>query len=136
MTRPPAAARTEHARIRAERRSAVPASCKTTQQSRIAKQGHEKPVQRENDWRDHTLIPLARLKGWRVYFTQRSDRSPAGFPDCWFVRNGRLLVRELKRDGKEPTAAQTAWLEALRAAGVDAQVWRPADWPTIQAELE
>ncbi len=94
------------------------------------------PVQKENDWRDHTLIPLARLKGWRVYFTQRSDRSPAGFPDLWLTRNGVLLVRELKRDGKVPTDAQQHWLRALRLAGVDAKVWRPQDWPAIQAELE
>lgn len=94
------------------------------------------PRQPENDWRDGTVIPFAKLKGWTCYFTHRAQHSPSGFPDCWFVRDGRLLVRELKRDGQVPTAAQAWWLEALRGAGINAGVWTPKDWPAIQAELE
>ncbi len=93
------------------------------------------PVQGENAWRDHTIIPYARLQGWRVYFTHHSQHSPAGFPDLWMVRGAQLLVRELKTDTGRLTAAQREWLEALQGAGVDAKVWRPRDWAWIVATL-
>ncbi len=93
------------------------------------------PVQSENRWRDSTIIPYARLRGWRVYFTHHSRHSPAGFPDLVLVRGERLLVRELKTDRGGVTGAQIAWLAALQMAGVDATVWRPSDWLAIQKEL-
>ncbi len=94
------------------------------------------PVQSENAWRDHTVIPYARLRGWGVYWTHYSKHSPAGFPDLVLVRGRVLLMRELKTDRGRLTVAQAHWLMALQAAGVDADVWRPSDWRAIQAELE
>ncbi len=38
------------------------------------------------------------------------------------------LAAELKREGKNPSAQQAAWLAALEAAGVEVFVWRPGDW--------
>ncbi len=98
--------------------------------------GAQKPVQSENAWRDHTLVPYARLRGWRVYWTYFSKHSPAGFPDLTLVRDGVLLIRELKTDRGRLTDAQRDWLAGLQACGVDAAVWRPSDWPAIQKELE
>ncbi len=40
---------------------------------------------------------------------------------------GGVLVRELKREGKNPTREQQQWLDFLAAAGIDAGVWRPSD---------
>jgi hypothetical protein len=62
----------------------------------------------------------------RWYHTFDSRRSSSGFPDLTIVGSS-VLFRELKREGKNPTAAQQAWLDALTAAGEDADVWRPSD---------
>jgi len=61
------------------------------------------------------------------YHTYRSVKSPSGFPDRVYASPGGVLFRELKTAKGRPTAAQTAWLDGLRAAGVDADVWRPED---------
>ena len=58
---------------------------------------------------------------WR----QHASRAAIGWLDWSIAGAGGFMVRELKRQGKEPTAAQDAWLEALRGAGVDAGVWKP-----------
>lgn len=47
----------------------------------------------------------------------------------------RLLVRELKAERGRVSEAQGIVLEALRRCGIDAKVWRPSDWPTIEATL-
>ncbi|HET6910749.1 MAG TPA: VRR-NUC domain-containing protein [Mycobacteriales bacterium] len=72
---------------------------------------------------------LARLRGWLVYHTHRSDRSEPGFPDVIAVhpRTGHLLAVELKSANGRITRDQRAWLDALQSAGVDARVWYPAD---------
>lgn len=72
---------------------------------------------------------LARLRGWKTYHTHRSDRSEPGFPDlvCVHPRTGQLLVAELKTERGLPTTEQTAWLGALRLAGLDVFLWRPSD---------
>lgn len=75
---------------------------------------------RENDWRD-AITALAGGLGYLVYFTMRSTRSPAGFPDLVIVTppnwpgTPTLIVAELKRPGNRPTLAQRAWLDALAA---------------------
>jgi hypothetical protein len=61
------------------------------------------------------------------YHTRDSRRSAAGFPDWTICGPGGVIFRELKREGKHPTGAQLAWLDALTAAGVDAGVWCPSD---------
>lgn len=90
----------------------------------------------EVDWRDHTLVPYARLRGWRVWFVQRSDASPAGWVDLVLARDGRVLFRELKADRGRLTAAQRECLHLLRLGGLDVSVWKPAMWSAIQDELE
>jgi hypothetical protein len=75
--------------------------------------------------------------GLLMYHTHRSQHSPAGFLDCVIVGQ-RVLYRELKREGKNPTISQQEWLDRLTAAGQDADVWRPTDWFSgrIVAELQ
>lgn len=95
----------------------------------------------------------AQLNGWRVFHVSDSrrevidrrqgvsrlvgDELAKGWPDLVLVhpRRGLLLVRELKSDRGRVRPEQKEWLEALRAVGVDADVWRPRDLPEIEAVL-
>lgn len=83
------------------------------------------------------VLELAGWCGWRCYHTYDSRRSEAGFPDLVMVRDGRLVVAELKSERGRVSAEQQGWLEAfgLVAAGsagrVRVCVWRPADWAAI-----
>lgn len=85
----------------------------------------------------HAVCQLAALAGWRVYHPYLSIRSAPGFPDLLLTRPGQpVLYAELKLDGKRPTPAQAAWLEALhQASGTEVYVWRPSDWAAIEARL-
>lgn len=76
------------------------------------------------------VVRMARELGWIVYHAWRSDHSEAGFPDLVCLRRmpDRVLVAELKREGKDPTPAQLTWLGYFEAVGVPAYVWRPGDW--------
>ena len=79
---------------------------------------------------------LARALGWLGYHTHRSDRSEPGWPDLVLVRGDRLLYRELKTSTGRLMPAQQTWLDALRAAGADASVWRPEDLLEGRVEAE
>lgn len=88
-----------------------------------------------------TLIDTAIRYGWTVaHFrparTERGWRTPMqghkGFPDLVLARAGRVIFAELKSATGRPTKEQRAWLAAV---GVHGRLWRPADWPTIVAEL-
>lgn len=74
------------------------------------------------------VIGMARLRGWRVYHTHDSRRSPAGWPDLILARPPRLLAVELKSERGRVTVKQREWLEGLAACGVSVAVWRPSDW--------
>lgn len=69
----------------------------------------------------------ARTLGMLRFHTYDSRRSEAGFPDEVLVGNRRVLFRELKRQGKNPTPAQQQWITRMEAAGLDVDVWRPED---------
>lgn len=73
------------------------------------------------------VIAQAKRRGWSVHWTWRSDHSPDGWPDLVLCRPPRLLIVELKREDKQPTPAQAAWLERLQLCGVEVYVWRPSD---------
>lgn len=110
---------------------------------------------------------LALARGWLFYHTHRSDKSDQGYPDCTMVRfrpswdkRGVLfevIFAELKREEKNPTTNQQAWLDAVgicnlwdvvsvgdlntldgKAIKVNAFVWRPSDWlnGTIEQALK
>ncbi|PFG19853.1 VRR-NUC domain-containing protein [Serinibacter salmoneus] len=75
------------------------------------------------------VLRIAAVLGWRAYHTHDSRRSQKGFPDLTLVHraSGRLVFRELKSAKGRLRPEQRDWLDDLRAAGVDAGVWRPAD---------
>lgn len=60
-----------------------------------------------------------------------------GWPDLTVVGPCGALFRELKRDGEYAKPEQRIWLAALTKAGLDAGVWKTADWESgrIEAEL-
>ncbi len=81
---------------------------------------------------------MAKRFGWLYYHTWRSFHSPAGFPDCVFVRlepRLRLIFAELKTDAKhsQPSIDQCIWLETLQRlpVPVECYLWRPADFDEI-----
>lgn len=83
-----------------------------------------------------------RTAHFRAAKTAKGYRTPVegdgkGWPDLIIVGR-RLIVRELKQDGKYPTPEQRVWIAALEAAGVDIAVWRPADLHSgrIKRELD
>jgi hypothetical protein len=76
---------------------------------------------------------LAAFYGWRSYHTHDSRRSAAGFPDLVLVRGPELLFVELKTDRGLPTAAQTAWLEALGEVGEAVAEWTHGHGPDARA---
>lgn len=51
----------------------------------------------------------------------------AGWPDLHLTGPGGVLYRELKADDGQVSPEQQRYLDALRAAGCDADVWRTAD---------
>lgn len=88
------------------------------------------------------VIAMAHTFGWRVaHFrsvrVQKKDgtvryRTPvqadgAGFPDLLMTRGLRIVAVELKKQLGEVSKEQLAWLAALRIAGAETHVWRPAD---------
>lgn len=88
------------------------------------------------------VIRYAELRGYRVYHTHDSRRSAAGFPDLVLVKHGRLVFAELKTEKGRLSKAQEEWLDALGNVGdplcdhcADVHVWRPSNWPVIEAVL-
>ena len=83
---------------------------------------------------------LAQIFGWEFYHPYLSIRSAKGWPDVALCRPPRLILAELKRDGKDPTVSQQHWLDLLNACADEAlgewcplevYVWRPADLEQI-----
>ena len=84
------------------------------------------------------VVDLARLTGWRVarWPTWRPTGTDPGVPDLLLVRQRQLVFAELKTDSGKPTPAQSEWLADLgRVHGVHVHLWRPSDWPQIEAML-
>lgn len=81
------------------------------------------------------VIGAARLRGWAAYHAFDSRRSDPGWPDLAMARGERLIFAELKTMRGRVTAAQTEWLEALRATGAETYVWRPDQWAQIDEVL-
>jgi hypothetical protein len=83
------------------------------------------------------VIELARLCKWMAFHPFDSRRSTPGWPDIVFVRPPSVIFAELKTATGRLTPAQQTWLEALgRCPGVEAYVWRPADWEAIVSRLQ
>lgn len=79
---------------------------------------------------------LCRWMGLTVYHTHNSERSDPGFPDLVIAGSRAVIFRELKKEDGRVTPDQAYWIQVLRAAGHDADVWRPSDFPArVTAEL-
>lgn len=88
------------------------------------------------------VVEVARLGGWtRRYHSFYSRRSPFGFPDWVFVKDGRLLFAELKSESGKLSDEQRAWIDALQMVAlaapgvVEVHVWQPHDWDSIVETL-
>ena len=109
----------------------------------------ELPALKEKDFQ-RTVIEYARGRGWMVAhfgntvkivrrgsdYKTIPDRGAAGFPDLVLVRTPRVVYAELKGEKGKLSEEQALWLRALGLCGQDVHVWRPSDWPTIEAVLE
>jgi len=91
-------------------------------------------------WRWCHFRPARTLKkgkyGWRTAMS-----GDQGFPDYIAVRNGKLLIFELKSDKGKPSNAQVEWLmdlmmvaaaAELRVGGIiEVKLWKPENWDEI-----
>ena len=83
------------------------------------------------------VIELARWAKWMVYHTYNSRRSNPGFPDLVLVRGDTCIFAELKTNDGRLSKAQKAWIAALDAVeGIQAVVWRPRHWATVESTLK
>ena len=88
------------------------------------------------------VADFARANGWMaVHFGGdlhgRAWYDASGFPDLLLVHAERNLTwfRELKSARGKLTDRQARWLRLLSEHGLNAAVWRPADWPDIVQAL-
>ena len=83
----------------------------------------------DDRWRMAHFRPAQTRKGWRTPV----EFDGAGFPDLVLVHPQRRLVlfRELKSGRGVVDDKQERWILDLRAAGADADVWRPNHWREI-----
>ena len=81
------------------------------------------------------VVDTARLFGWLVYWTHRSEHSPAGFPDLVLLRERSILWVELKRDERDHLRReQQQWADRLIAAGQDWRRWTWTTWHSGEIE--
>lgn len=91
------------------------------------------------------VLELAERFGWRCLhlataqrgarFLTATNRAGKGWPDVFAIRDGRVLVAELKSDRGKTTPEQDAWLEEFRRVmGARVFVWTPADWQSGAVE--
>lgn len=59
----------------------------------------------------------AEAHGWWQFKIMRASKR--GVPDRFFVRRGRVVFIEMKRDGKEPTLQQQIRMAEMRAHGLE-----------------
>ena len=92
-----------------------------------------------------TVVEYAQLMGWLVHHVLESrhyaKRIGPGYPDLTMVRDGRLLLCELKSAKGKPTEPQLEWLRelskvALNSPRVEVHVWKPENLPEIEKVLE
>lgn len=91
-----------------------------------------------------SVVQLAETCGWRVMHVRPSRvrggrwataTSISGWVDLTLLGHDRAIFAELKSDRGRLTAEQKQVIALLRAAGLDARVWRPRDWKSIEATL-
>jgi len=78
-------------------------------------------------WRVHHTRPARTAKGWRTPVQGHN-----GFVDLVLARRGVVLMPEIKSAEGSLDPEQRLWRDAI---GAQWRLWRPADWPTIEAVL-
>lgn len=71
---------------------------------------------------------LAKIYHWKFYHPFLSKWSERGWPDVILLRDGRLIIAELKTDKRSSklSPAQARWLWELRKVpGIEVYIWRP-----------
>jgi hypothetical protein len=90
------------------------------------------------------VVDLAHTYGWRVMHVRPSRvgeerwataTSIPGWPDLTLLGHGRALFVELKSEKGRLRPEQLEVIALLRAAGLDARVWKPSSWLEIEATL-
>lgn len=86
----------------------------------------------------NAVIQLCKLLGVVWFHPYFSRRSAAGWPDLAVCGDQGFMLRELKTEVGRLTREQQKWGSMLRNAGVNWDVWRPADLHSgrVQRELE
>lgn len=92
------------------------------------------------------VVEYAEREGWLVFFIpdwiwrlvfasmkrrRRGDRRWAkpGYPDLTMVKDGRLVIVELKSEKGEAREVQQRWLDELaRVPGIEVYLWKPSHW--------
>jgi hypothetical protein len=87
---------------------------------------------------------LGRFYGWTLQFHAPDNRPDArgrvqavtaGWPDLTLIRVPEIIFAELKGKKTPVTDDQRLWLDALRACGLEAYLWRPCDFDVLHARL-
>ena len=99
----------------------------------------------EADFTD-MVIQYAKLQGWRVcHFrparTENGWRTALQGDPGWFDimagRMDRLILAELKAEGRKQDSAQIDWWNAIAGVQcVELYCWRPSDWSAIEEILK
>ena len=86
----------------------------------------------ERDLRQQ-VVDLAKLFGYKAYFSWTSIHSPRGFPDLVLACQARerVIYAELKTEKGKVSDSQREWLDELTACGQEVYLWRPADFEEV-----
>ena len=81
------------------------------------------------------VIQLAETTGWMVYHVQNVKgklraKTSVGFPDLIMIRDGKLVVAELKSKKGRLSPDQITWLAEFNWLDGNCRVfvWRPEQW--------
>lgn len=93
-----------------------------------------------------TVVGMARGYGWMVYGvleqSRYAKRLSKGYPDLTLVREGRLILAELKSEKGKLTPEQQQWLDTFLRYGqehdgcCEVYVWRPSQLDLIEEMLK
>ena len=93
----------------------------------------------EKDWQ-RLVTDCATIYGWAWWHQPDSRRTQAGIPDLLLIRETAqgvdVLWAELKRQKGKLTARQEEVISLLIRGGHEVHVWRPSDWPKVEARLK
>jgi hypothetical protein len=76
----------------------------------------------------------AEVHGWLVWHFPNALINPC-VPDLFLFRDGVLVLAELKTERGKLSVNQARMMLDLDAHGIVVHLWRPSDWPEIEAIL-